>query len=79
MKNVTSSNKIKCPRCEKIQKQIPEKTWSYGKMIKKRDKTGTIWGHGITCNRFLCSKCKKFFNFYISSGNKTWTIPKFKK
>jgi len=27
---------IHCPYCDKIQKQKPVKSWSYGKIIKKR-------------------------------------------
>ena len=65
----------KCPFCSKIQKQKPTKKWNYGKMIKKRSEKGTIFGPSVTCSRYYCS-CKKYFNYYLSSKNKSWTIPK---
>ena len=70
---------IKCPRCTKTQNQNPEKTWQYGKIILKRNEDGTKWGASIHCSRYFCEKCKQSFNYYVSSKDKTWTIPKSKK
>ena len=66
---------IKCPHCNKKQKQKPIKSWVYGKMIESRTKTGTKWGASVNCSRHSCS-CGKSFNFYFTSKGKYWTIPK---
>jgi len=68
---------IRCPRCEKIQKQKPIKSWGYGKMIEKRTNVETIWGSSVKCSQFGC-KCGKSFNYYLTSKGKFWTIPKSK-
>ena len=77
--DVLSKTPIKCPLCGLTQKQDPVKKWNYGKIIKKRSTDGTQWGAAIHCSRYCCNKCEKFFNFYVSSKDKTWTIPKTKK
>ena len=69
-------SQITCPRCQKTQTQKPEKNWQYGKIISKRTKDGTEWGAAIHCSRYYCKKCEQSFNYYVSSKNKTWTIPK---
>ena len=68
---------IKCPFCNKNQKQKPLKSWAYGKMIEKRTKGGTKWGASVNCSRYTCN-CGKFFNFYLTSKGRHWTIPKSK-
>ena len=68
---------IKCPFCNKNQKQEPIKSWAYGKMIQERTNEGTKWAASVNCSRYLC-KCSKKFNYY-KSKNKSWTIPKKKK
>ena len=73
-----SNPNIVCPECQQIQTQEPVKDWQYGKIISKRKKDGTEWGAAIHCSRYCCAKCEKFFNYYVSSNNKTWTIPKSK-
>ena len=50
--------------------------WQYGKIISKKTKDGTEWGAAIHCSRYYCKKCEQSFNYYVSSKNKTWTIPK---
>ena len=77
--DVPSKTPIKCPLCGLVQQQDPVKKWNYGKIIKKRSTDGTQWGTAIHCSRYCCSKCEKFFNYYVSSKDKTWTIPKAKK
>ena len=74
-----TDSQIKCPRCTKIQMQSPVKDWQYGKIISKRKKGGTEWGAAIHCSRYYCKKCERHFNYYVSSKNKIWTIPKSKK
>ena len=38
---------------------------------------GKKWKYGyVECSRFSCESCNKFFNYYISSKGKIWTIPK---
>ncbi len=44
-------------------------------MIEHKDKSGTSWGASVKCSRFEC-KCGKGFNYYLTSKNKSWTIPK---
>ncbi len=68
---------IKCPHCNKIQKQKSIKSWTYGKMIEARDVNGTSWGASVKCSRYSC-KCGKLFNFYLTEKGKNWTIPKSK-
>ncbi len=68
---------IQCPFCNIKQKQKPMKSWAYGKLITSKNKDGTEWGPAIKCSRYLC-KCGKLFNFYLSSKDKNWTIPKAK-
>jgi len=67
---------VLCPFCGNKQKQLPVKTWPYGKLIQKvvSGKT-TVMGSHITCSRYQC-KCGKFFNFYQTKNNKSWTNPK---
>ena len=69
---------IHCPFCDKVQTQKPMKSWTYGKMFKKRTKDGMKWGAAIRCSRYECH-CGKLFNYYITSKNKTWTNPKSKR
>ncbi len=70
---------IKCPNCGNKQNQKPLKSWTYGRMIEHKEKTGGIkWGAKVTVTRYAC-KCGKSFNFFLSSNNKSWTIPKAKK
>ena len=52
---------ITCPSCKKLHSQDPVKKWKYGY---------------VECSRFSCENCNKFFNHYISSKGKVWTIPK---
>ena len=54
-------SKIKCPECGELQSENCVKEWKYGY---------------VQCFRYNCKKCEKFFNYYISSKGKTWTIPK---
>ncbi len=68
---------IICPYCKTQQKQKPEKSWVYGKMIEERTKSGTKWGASVTCSRYSC-KCGKSFNFFLTTKGKFWTIPKSK-
>jgi len=68
----------KCPFCGKNQTQKPIKSWTYGKMIERRDESGTKWGAVVTVTRYLC-ECGKPFNFFLTTKNKSWTIPKSKK
>ena len=69
--------KIVCPICNIEQKNQPTKTWSYGKMIKKRTKSGTVWGASVNCSQYYC-KCGKPFKLYLTSNGKSWTILKVK-
>ena len=69
--------KIICPYCNQSQKKEAKKTWSYGKMIEKRTKEGTVWGSAVTCSMYTC-KCEKPFRFYFTTKGKSWTIPKSK-
>ena len=66
---------IKCPRCNIVQKQKPEKSWGYGKRIQSRTKKETKYGPSVNCSRYLC-KCGKPFNLYLTVKGKQWTIPK---
>jgi len=70
--------KIKCPFCDKEQKQEPKKTWTYGKMIEKMTKNGMVRGASCNCSIYLCD-CGKSFKFYLTTKGKYWTIPKSKK
>ena len=67
--------KIKCPYCNKNQKQKLIKSWAYGRMITNRTKNGIVWGTSVKCSRYSCN-CGKIFNFYLTSKGKYWTIPK---
>ncbi len=51
---------VKCPLCQNTKTKLL-KEWSYG--------TTKVW-------RYECGKCLKSFNFYKSSRDKTWKIPK---
>jgi len=76
---ICSKLKIKCPFCDKEQKQDPKKTWAYGTMIEKRTKgEGTVRGAACKCSRYSCN-CGKSFNFYLTTKGKYWTIPKSEK
>lgn len=66
---------ITCPICNKVQKQKPKKSWTYGKMIEKRTSEGTTWGASVKCSNYEC-KCGKSFRFYLTAKGKSWTIPK---
>ena len=65
---------LKCPFCGKLQKDEPSKSWFYGRKIK--DSTAKSVA-SITCSRYNC-ECGKPFNFYLTTKNKSWTIPKSK-
>jgi len=69
---------IKCPHCDKNQKQKPVKSWQYGKMIEEKTKSGTKWGASVNCSHYYCN-CGKSFKFYLTTKGKFWTIPKSKK
>jgi hypothetical protein len=71
-------NEVKCPYCEKIQKDEPVKSWSYGKIIKSHTKEKTTWGASVKCSQYTC-KCGKSFKFYLTTNGKSWTIPKSNK
>ena len=71
-------NDILCPFCQTKQIQKPIKSWAYGKMIEHRDQSGTKWGASVNVSRYLC-KCEKPFNYFLTTKNKSWTIPKPKK
>lgn len=69
--------KIVCPNCNKVQKQNPKKSWTYGKMIVGRTTKGTQWGPSVECSMYDCS-CGKSFRYYLTAKGKSWTIPKSK-
>jgi len=69
--------KVICPICNIEQKNQPIKTWSFGKLIEKRTKSGTVWGTSIDCSQYRC-ECGKYFRFYFTPKGKSWTIPKAK-
>jgi hypothetical protein len=68
-----------CPYCDITQKQVPVKTWSFGKLIENRTKEGTTWGASINCSQYYCVKCGKSFISYLTTKGKYWTNPKSKK